>query len=350
MKDNRRRHVPASAAILALAILVSGCITYVVPVDSWEAGSLHSVDFENLLGKSKREVSAQIGEPDYVLSSRELREIYYLYERDRFAETEAGHYYLEECRLIPCGIDGSSGRTTTKTGKSCYLVAFDAKDTLVRYETDWIRRVSEGRSENRPSSAEQNAPGQPLRTTPYLDCREFYWSKEDLLEMTSTDSATYLEELASAGSATAAIDFAMTTGNPKYLGGDDAFNLYKSFSTERKTVRQAWSMLCHAANGGHGRSQQEVGTWHRASMWNSGDNERLTWLRADLGIGPDNRVAFMWYTLADKHGDQSGLWLRGFVETDMTAEQISQAEQMVHEWKPGDCPSAEHRLASPDDR
>jgi hypothetical protein len=31
----------------------------------------------------------------------------------------------------------------------------------------------------------------------------------------------------------------------------------------------------------------------------------------------------------------------------MTESDLAQAEQMVRDWKPGDCPSAEHRLGPP---
>ena len=32
---------------------------------------------------------------------------------------------------------------------------------------------------------------------------------------------------------------------------------------------------------------------------------------------------------------------------DMTPDEITQAQQMVRDWKPGDCPSAVHRLGPP---
>ncbi len=52
----------------------------------------------------------------------------------------------------------------------------------------------------------------------------------------------------------------------------------------------------------------------------------------------------MWYVLADSNGDSNASDGREFVKADMTPEDIVQAEQMVRDWKPGDCPSAEHRL------
>jgi len=64
----------------------------------------------------------------------------------------------------------------------------------------------------------------------------------------------------------------------------------------------------------------------------------------ELGIRPDNRMAYMWYTLADRNGHTEALSYRNALTTFMSPEEVAQAEQMVRDWQPGDCPSAEHRL------
>jgi hypothetical protein len=160
----------------------------------------------------------------------------------------------------------------------------------------------------------------------------------------TSGNLTYLEDLAKAGNPEAALEFAKVTGNPKYLNPDASFALYKDLSGERQTFKQAWSSLCKAANSGDSEAQQEVAMWHRESMWSSADSEQLEWLRDDIRISPDNRLAYMWYTFAGAQADANALWLRNFVEEDMTSEEITQAQQYIRDWKPGDCPSAENRL------
>ena len=57
-------------------------------------------------------------------------------------------------------------------------------------------------------------------------------------------------------------------------------------------------------------------------------------------VEPDYVKAMMWYLLASPAGRQPAQTLAD----EMTPSQIAQAEQMARDWKPGDCPSAEHRL------
>jgi TPR repeat protein len=119
-----------------------------------------------------------------------------------------------------------------------------------------------------------------------------------------------------------------------------------AIESERQMTSDAWKWLCMIANSGHGEAQRSVGNWHRTLTWQS-RGERLEWLRDEVGIQPDNRAAYMWFTLADANGNLSALSQReGSLKADMNPEEIGQAEQMVRDWKPGDCPSAEHRLGT----
>jgi hypothetical protein len=63
-----------------------------------------------------------------------------------------------------------------------------------------------------------------------------------------------------------------------------------------------------------------------------------------LGTYKDNQIAYMWYGLAASNGSTVALTLREFAEADMTPDEITQAKQMIRDWKLGDYPSAEHRL------
>jgi hypothetical protein len=69
-----------------------------------------------------------------------------------------------------------------------------------------------------------------------------------------------------------------------------------------------------------------------------------------LGTYKDNQIAYMWYGLAASNGSTVALTLREFAEADMTPDEITQAKQMIRDWKLGDYPSAEHRLGGCRDR
>lgn len=324
-----------SAAVVSMVMLVlSGCIAYVVPVDSWESNPLENRDFEQHLGSGKVEVLTDIGEPTYILVSIELNESYYLYERKRFVKSEWGHYELVECKIIPCDIRGDSGRFVDEDGKSCYLLVFDANDVLVRQDSERIRYAPGG-----PGDVERvDVPGNPLRTSPELDCREFYWSEEELSKITVTDTLTDLKRVIRASDA------------------DTAFELYQTLSDNRKTIKAAWVSLCKAANNGHAQAQLEVGLWHRTSVWkqaqagtNSELQKKLAWIGDALRIQSDDRIAYMWYTLAETNSLQGLAGARDYIADGMTPAQIAQAEQLAHDWKPGDCPSATNQLRLPED-
>lgn len=182
MESVTRNKSVSTAALLGLALLTAGCIAYVVPVDSWESDSLEDHDFEEYVGSAKDEIIADVGQPTYILTSRELKETYYLYERDRFVETEWGHAGVTGVGFW--GVSGDRGRMTTKDGKSCYLLVFDTDDRLVRHETDRIRYIPGSAAEDRGSTVQTDTPGNALQTNPDLDCRKFYWNPEELSAIT----------------------------------------------------------------------------------------------------------------------------------------------------------------------
>jgi outer membrane protein assembly factor BamE (lipoprotein component of BamABCDE complex) len=175
-----------TGVVLALVVLTAGCIAYAVPTDSWESGSLDDYEFEARIGSTSDEILTDLGQPTYVLASHELNESYYLYERDRFVETEWGYAGIAKFGVYYYPV-GDWGRETNKNGMACYLLVFNANDSLMRHEVDWIRYAPETAAEARSSVVRTDAPGQPLRSTQNLDCREFYWSREELSDMTTVD-------------------------------------------------------------------------------------------------------------------------------------------------------------------
>lgn len=112
------------------------------------------------------------------------------------------------------------------------------------------------------------------------------------------------------------------------------------------THREAWAFLCLAASRGHGPARNEIAYWHRPDIWSGLSTNRMAELSA-VGVRSDNRIAYMWYTLAIIIGDEYAADTRGYVAATMTIEKIAEAETMAGVWIPGDCPSAEHRLETP---
>ena len=112
------------------------------------------------------------------------------------------------------------------------------------------------------------------------------------------------------------------------------------------TGSTAWRWLCRAADSGFTKGQSLVARWHRTDLSPSPGWEREEEFAREAGIRPDNRVAYLWYTLAARNGDDHAQNLRDWLvhAVDMTADEIAQAEQWARDWKPGEC-GAEGRTA-----
>ena len=78
--------------------------------------------------------------------------------------------------------------------------------------------------------------------------------------------------------------------------------------------------LCRAADGGHPNAQIEVGRHFAEGV---------------CGVRQDLRHAYVWYSLA-KTSLPEIAHLR-LIVPKMTSEQIAEAEQMLADWKPGQC-------------
>jgi TPR repeat protein len=129
-----------------------------------------------------------------------------------------------------------------------------------------------------------------------------------------------------------------------------AYERYQRLRSGSETNLTAWRWLCLAANAGYSKAQAEVGHWHTSTSWENwrGWHERGLNLLRKAGVQPDSQIAYMWYTLAVSNGDESTLSARDYYVAELlTDNEIAQAERMARDWKPGDCPSAEHRLGPP---
>ena len=161
----------------------------------------------------------------------------------------------------------------------------------------------------------------------------------------TADHQADLEARAKQGDTEAIIELAVLTGNLPQLkamaesgNSEAAYALFEPLSGDRETTIEAWRWLCKSANAADGKAQEKVGFWHSMAVWLPGGGPTFQWYREEVGIQPDNRIAYMWYALADSNGDSNASDGREFVKADMTPEDIVQAEQMVRDWKPGQCP------------
>ena len=105
-----------------------------------------------------------------------------------------------------------------------------------------------------------------------------------------------------------------------------------------QNVTDAWIWICGAANQQYSDAQKLLGDWLNPNM------ETLVLLRSAIEVSPDDRSSYMWYALAAENGDKVARKMREHLEAEMTEKEIQQAKEMVRNWKPGDCPSAKHRL------
>jgi len=116
------------------------------------------------------------------------------------------------------------------------------------------------------------------------------------------------------------------------------YRVYRGMSDEHIEPVAAWGWLCKAADRGYENAQIEVAYWHRESNWGYARLDRVEWLRK-AKIRADDRIAYLWYTLAAK-GDDKRLRIRDnqFSET-LSEKEIVEAKDMVSNWEPGQCQS-----------
>ena len=333
--------------VAVLVIATPGCI--IVPIGTSVSGSIETSKLESLVGSTKAQVIKKIGKPTYLLISPKMGESYYLYEFDI-----STHSFLGGLRPAPVVLVFPDGRTLTQEGgKLCYLLAFDADQSMVRFETRDARSFYSPKD----SQGEESWPNDPNS-----DCRQYMWNPDQLSGITGidfrkpTEDVALLKDLASGGDPVAAIALAQrtgelaplrtlaSTGNPTL-----AYRALQQLTMNSETLVEAWKWLCVDANSGDGLAQQQIGFWYRTWVKKHVSTNDLQRVAEETGIRPDKRIAYMWYTLADSNGNSDALRMRGHIVRyeRMTKGEIAQAEQMARDWKPGDCPSAEHRLGPP---
>ncbi len=328
----------ARVMVLGSTLMGTGCISFPVsstsPVN--ETGLIDETTLESLIGLDQEEVSEKIGQPDYWGLRGDSYVLVY-----EGVETWSTDIYLGGIGPFFIPVFGKFDTDFTEVFH-CYVIEMDEFHAVQGSEI--IVRSSGGITSTEASY---------YTVDPIVDCAEAVWEPDERDEILAMNAAVAWEAqrkvdeevMRKAAVAKEARRKADEEAMRMAKNGDGtaAYALYWQLSGERQTFAEAWRWLCLAANGGHGEAQRSVGNRHRTLTWQS-EIERLGWLRDDVGIQQDNRVAYMWYTLADSSGDLSAIWMRASIESDMAPDEIAQAEQMARDWKPGDCPSVEHLL------
>ncbi len=337
----------AGAIVVSLSAMPVGCI--IIPTGTSVSGSIESPELESLVGSKKAQVLAKLGDPSYLLVSPKMRESYYLYDYDILTQNLwVGLVSVPGFAILPMG-----GKVTRKGGKLCYVLAFDADQSMVRYE------IKDARQSDNPVEPQAD---ESWLDEPSAACQEYVWSSKELSEMIDVDLTKHTEDvaplrmLAMEGDPAAATALArpqrtenMALLKALALKGKTyaASRVYDKLSRDSQTIVEAWKYLCIAANRGDGKAQEKMGFWYRTTVKRYPHLGELQRIAEETDIHPDNRIAYMWYTLSDSNGNPDALRIRGYTVRDMTPDEITQAEQMIRDWKPGDCPSAEHRLGLP---
>jgi TPR repeat protein len=126
---------------------------------------------------------------------------------------------------------------------------------------------------------------------------------------------------------------------------DAMYRVYLSMSKEYSEPVSAWELLCGAADQGYENAQIEVAYWHRESNWEFAKHNRVYWLQK-AGVQADDRIAYLWYTLAAKDDDKR-LRIRDYLFSETLSEkEIKEAKDMVTNWKPSQCQSGLLRATS----
>ena len=313
------------ALFAALSILLGGCA---IPT---KGSKLYVYGFDrdepdSLIGKSRVSVMRDVRPPDAYFVNDTDGTTFFVYETDTSREV----FNLGLALLLLPGIGGGGGGTGpdlnliyTKRRYVCVLLRFGPDERLLDHA---LRNRSED-DHCTDKFASRLAGTRKLPTDVVMD---------ELKRELRTQS--------SRGDIGAAKDLAVTFdefGPLEEFGADGdsatAYEIHQAAMNRPENGAIAWKWLCISAERGNVRARQEAAWWHTSNLWERYGDEGLKWARV-AGLGPDNRVAYMWYTVAASDGDKQALGFRDLVVEGMTDDQVIEAEQMVQNWRPGQCP------------
>ena len=324
-----------STVIILISIALGACIPVPIPLPQQEPDEFDRAEWLIDIGKStKAEVIEILGEPEW--EDPRDRSLYYSGE---VAGSLLGCVVMDPDNPVITGLP------------ACYF----------RPAQDWWIKVALNENDV-VTSVETKMEEEAEAAIREIKIEELYLKAEAgdraaaLVLASEFDDITFLGELAQEGD----IEFAIWLANRgdieplrKIAEQDIAraqWTMYFLLQEDPKRVAEAVGWLCRAAARNHKYAQVRLGYVNRETVWRDWLDRpsttygiALAWLHSK-GFMPDNRVAYMWYTLAEANGEQYARYALDSLTTHMTSEEILQAEQMVRDWKPGDCPSKEHRL------
>lgn len=341
------------SVLVALAsLLIAGCI---IPYASDQTyGTLDPSQLDALVGKKKEAIKSKLGQPTYVLGDS-----YYIYAG--FISTTLGFGYFDVVEAHDVARFETEGQTF------CYLMVFDADHRMIRHDRklgDLERCPEYFLSENELKELWRIQALRGDREAAYSLARRF-------------GEQSYLMKLAQSGDSSAALALALRFDDQgpiellanqgdeeseaalalmEYVLNQNASNStpdsrYLTVAHEQYERRvgtnhpseffDAWAWLCLMASAGFSDAQIEVGDWHLESLWSNwrGWNEADLALLRGVGAQPDNRIAYMWYILADSDDVSEKRRSQQFRAGALSESEITQANSMVSRWRPGDCPS-----------
>jgi hypothetical protein len=280
------------------AIFVHGCVgVNCDPAD---------LKFVLEVGTQRSEVLATLGEPVQTLETDDGRVDAYWYHREICNIGILPIYYKKNGIYVTVGY----ARDGSFVSRQTVVDAETSEEAIERY--DWkaareSRRIEESRAEERRRVEQaQRAQLAAFKAGPQESQKALVQSENLQASKTKMEAEKAL--------------FAYATLYSRQESGEG---------------QVAWQWLCLAANLGNSEAQSRVAHWLRSDIWKA-SIPQSEWV-SEAGIQSDNRAAYMWYTLAARNGDSLAQFSRSHLE-GLTEEDISQAEQMVQNWEPGQCP------------
>lgn len=112
---------------------------------------------------------------------------------------------------------------------------------------------------------------------------------------------------------------------------DAQFQIGTYYLLLQEPVAERW--ICEAASRGHAKAQLQYGHWFNE------DRSRED-MFPFIPISPDNRTAFLWYSLAARNGEPRAPHFRdSLAYADISETQIQNLNARVVNWTPGPCGS-----------
>jgi hypothetical protein len=330
-------------AAALITLLSSGCTTLSVPTEE-PPRQFSEEELEMLIGTSKEATWESLGSPAWEL--KRGSKSYYVYEGRVDAEGLVWALFP-----VPMPVGGELTQNTV-----CSMLEFGPDNKLESYETSmqYFRGV-ELRGGG-PGFGVGVGPGPPAR-----NCKEWFWSQEELAEFDETNlrqremrlanerERQELEELAVMGDPEAQYQIGSRsdyeiTRRQKWLrlaaeqGHTDAMHTLGMISDEGSN--EQWHWYCQAATRGNAKAQYQLGRGYHSG-------------NAQGGV--DLSKALFWYTLSDAGGYRenqyrcyyaielgASRWKCGTsidpliteIRSDLTDEEIAEVERLLATWDP----------------